>query len=450
MARAKPDSGAGSTAKIDNAVARTGEEARAGREKTRRTLESTTQDADVPARDARARARAQSPLNSIQPSRPRARSAREDGRTGHAVHAHASPTAQAPAEAKETTPTPPASSDRDAWAIPDSVRDRFIQGGRQWYFPDGAPAFRDHGRRLSTPSENTEVITSLIEIARGRGWESITVRGTERFRQEAWKQGTLAGLEVRGYRASEAERAALIRTLSRREKAARPEAFALQPPPGETAAPARARHTGKDARHRPDEPITGTLLDHGAEHYRFDPRADYSYFVRLETPEGKRTIWGTDFQRAFKESLSQPQIGDEVVIQRRGSAPVTVMRRERDREGKVLSETEVDARRHTWSIERADFIAERQRAAEALRDRGRSPQRIVHDYPQLAGTLLQVKAAELAARRFSDSRDRERFVSLVREALADEVARGEPLRPVRLKDPRAHRPAPERAQAPTR
>jgi len=61
-----------------------------------------------------------------------------------------------------------------------------------------------------------------------------------------------------------------------------------------------------------------------------------------------------------------------------------------------------------------------------------------------------VKAAELAARRFSDPRDRERFVSLVREALADEVARGEPLRPVRLKDPRAQRLAPERAQAPTR
>jgi len=301
------------------------------------------------------------------------------------VRVHPSPTPHAPTGATEPAPTPPASSDRDAWAIPDSVRDRFTQNGRQWYFPDGAPAFRDHGRRLSTPSENTEVIASLIEIARARGWESITVRGTERFRQEAWKQGALAGLQVRGYRASEAERRVLIRTLSRREETARPEAFALQPPPDETTAPARARRTGKDARHRRDEAITGTLLDHGAEHYRFDPRADYSYFVRLETPEGKRTIWGTDFQRALKESLSQPQIGDEVVIQRRGSAPVTVTRRERDREGKVLSETEVDARRHTWSIERADFMAERQRAANSLRDYARSPQRIVQDYPQLAG-----------------------------------------------------------------
>ena len=55
------------------------------------------------------------------------------------------------------------------------------------------------------------------------------------------------------------------------------------------------------------------------------------------------------------------------------------------------------------------------------------------------GTYLQVRAAELAARRLRDPEDRERFVSQVRSALADGVARGEPLPPVRLRERTAER-----------
>jgi len=83
-------------------------------------------------------------------------------------------------------------ADTDPWTVPQSVRDRFVQDGHRFYFPDGAPAFRDLGRRLTTPSENTQVIHSLIEIARSRGWTEVSVTGTERFRHEAWRQARLA------------------------------------------------------------------------------------------------------------------------------------------------------------------------------------------------------------------------------------------------------------------
>jgi hypothetical protein len=63
-------------------------------------------------------------------------------------------------------------------------------------------------------------------------------------------------------------------------------------------------------------------------------------------------------------------------------------------------------------------------------------------------------AAQLAARQLRDPQDRERFVSQVRTALADAVARGEPLPPVRLKEKVAvPTPIPEvirREEAPTR
>jgi len=50
-------------------------------------------------------------------------------------------------------------------------------------------------------------------------WSEVTVRGTERFRGEAWRQARLNGLAVRGYQATEAEQRVLVRTLGRRESA---------------------------------------------------------------------------------------------------------------------------------------------------------------------------------------------------------------------------------------
>ena len=44
----------------------------------------------------------------------------------------------------------PASQERSA--IPESVRKRFVQSGKKYFFPDGAPAFVDRGSKLTTQS----------------------------------------------------------------------------------------------------------------------------------------------------------------------------------------------------------------------------------------------------------------------------------------------------------
>src|SRR5687768_6896774 len=48
------------------------------------------------------------------------------------------------------TPAPTAQPD----VIPDTVKERFIQIGSNFFFPDGAEAFTDHGNRITTRSEN--------------------------------------------------------------------------------------------------------------------------------------------------------------------------------------------------------------------------------------------------------------------------------------------------------
>jgi putative DNA primase/helicase len=326
-------------------------------------------------------------------------------------------------------------ADIDPWIVPQSVRDRFVEEGHRFYFPDGAPAFRDRGRRLTTASENTQVIHSLIEIAHSRGWTEITVTGTERFRHDAWRQARLAGLEVRGFRPSEEERAQLIRALGRNlvrssERVDSISVDAMPPAAPPRDIPQRLGATQAEPRER----IAGKLLDHGRDAYRHDPNEDPSYFVRLSTRDGVREIWGKDIERAVTKSLTQPQIGDEVVLQRTGRDAVTVKRQEHDPEGQLRSKN-VEVFRNRWVIEKQSFFEARAAAAHIVRDEDIAAREAVREHPELAGSYLNLRAAELASRALRDPQDRRRFVSQVRSALADDIERGEPLQPVRLREP---------------
>jgi len=400
-----------------------GKESRRDR-KQRAAVEGPARPARDPAADADA--------NTIRPRRWRSRASIAS------VAAEVTTSEPAKPAARESAGLPASSSDSDPWTVPESVRDRFQQKGHRFHFPDGALAFRDHGKKLSTPSENTEVIRSLVEIAKVRGWEEITVAGTETFRRLTWREARLEGLAVRGYRPSEEERSRISQAVQRRKEEG-PDTVAApgQTPPAEVAEPAPSSK-GRD------EKITGKLLDHGRESYRFDPHQEISYFVRLKTPTGERTIWGKDLGRAIEKSLTQPQIGEEVSLLRTGADPVTVKRRERDAQGNLLKESDVAAQRNRWVIERRDFIDEREAAAEVLRDTRIAPKEAVKSHPELAGTYLNLRAAEIAARAMRDPQDQQKFVNLVRGALAESIARGEPLQPVRLREKVARDRAQER------
>src|SRR5579883_2875043 len=420
---------------------------------------------DLPETESATRRRArreEQELNSIRPRRVREPSRSESSAAAPSAAKRASePKAGAESASPAASTAKPLSGagspSANPWALPESVRDRFVQEKRRFYFPDGAAAFRDHGRRLTTASENTEVIHSLVDIARTRGWEEITVAGTERFRREAWRQGRLAGLAVRGYKPTAPERAAMVRSLARQAQGTQLElggtgdAYASNAAVRESAASAPVSKT-PDARGA-GQLIVGKLIDHGRESYRFDPRESMSYFIELGTEEGKRTIWGKDLERAMKQSFTQPQIGDEIAMRRTGADRVTVQRRDRDADGRVISEREVGASRNRWVVEKREFFEARAQVSEVLRDPNIDRRQAVRQHPELIGTYLQLHAAQLAARRIRDPEDREKFVALVRVALADSVARGDPLQPVRLRDRAGRAPErkpPEREPGPAR
>lgn len=345
------------------------------------------------------------------------------------------PTA-APKAAAQPKQSKPAARERQPEArrgVPEDVRRRFVQVKDEYFFPDGAKAFTDRGDKLTTPSENTEVIRSLITIAQSRGWGEVRVQGSERFRREAWAAAQAAGLETRGYKPSEFEQSRLVRSMAKESAAGVPR---VAEPHAEQRDRAKlGQPQDRSARdNRPRGLLVGTLVEHGRAPYRHDRKEAMSYYAKVETSTGERTVWGVDLERAFKESLSKPVAGDLVGLRAVRQEPVTVKARERDAEGKVVRERDLDTVRNRWIVEKREFLQERAAAAETLRDSSIDPKQGARKHPELVGTYLQMHAAEIAAKQLRDPEDQKRFVQKVREALATSVARGDALPPVRLKE----------------
>ncbi len=380
-----------------------------------------------------------------EPEFPPNRAAPEGSRVENSIRPSKKPKKAAKTQGTVAQAPPAKSSTKPANAVPEEIQRRFVQIKNSYYFPDGVRAFTDRGTRLTTGSENTEVIRSLIQIAEARGWGEITVRGTERFRKEAWAAAHTAGIEVRGYRPTEFEQARLVRSLGRERPSP------VQDSIGEGARPELPREPETRAREKREGLLTGRLVDHGRATYHHDPHASMSYFVKLETSRGDRTIWGVDLERAFKESLTKPVAGDEVGLRAVRQDPVKVRRQDRDDAGQV-SERNLETHRNRWIIEKRELFQARAEAARTVRDISVDAKQAVKQHPELVGTYLQVHAAELAAKQIRDPQDRALFVAKVRSALAQGIARGEPLPAVRLRERATERAprAPERQSAPVR
>jgi hypothetical protein len=181
------------------------------------------------------------------------------------------------------------------------------------------------------------------------------------------------------------------------------------------------------ARERDRGLIVGRLLAYGAAPYQFRAAEDPSFFVRLQTQRGERLLWGKDLARAIAAATTQPKIGDMVGARRVGRESVTVVSR--------ASQAEQSVYRNRWIVEKAPFFAERARLARQVRDSQADVRRAVKSQPELLSTYLSLRGAqELADKRFANPADRERFVALVREAMASSIKNGEPLPDVRLRE----------------
>jgi hypothetical protein len=183
-----------------------------------------------------------------------------------------------------------------------------------------------------------------------------------------------------------------------------------------------------------DRLVVGRLESHGPAKYQFRADQSESYYVKVVTNRGVETLWGKDLARALAESRSNPKVGSVIGVRRTGYETFNVAEKRRDEAGRTI-ETRRQIRRNQWIVETPEFFTERAQLARRLRDQQIDARSAVKQSPELASTYLSLRGAkEIAERRIADPKDRERFLKLVREAMATSIKNGEPLPAIRLRD----------------
>ena len=197
--------------------------------------------------------------------------------------------------------------------------------------------------------------------------------------------------------------------------------------------------------------MIGRLVEHGVANYQFRRDENPSYYVKVLTSRGQKVLWGKDLERALIAAETRPKVGELIGARRTGREAVTITARKRDTSGQIIAEEAQLAHRTRWVLEKVQFFAERARLARRVRDEQLDVREAVRAHPELKSTFLSVRAAEeFAAKRIADPKDRDRFMRLVREAVAGSIQKGEPLPAVRLRDRAPTVTEPKTPKAPTR
>ena len=112
----------------------------------------------------------------------------------------------------------PAVMTRDGYAIPEAIASRYVvRDGDFWRFDEKDPGnsdnhkpkFTDKGPRLATGGEDRGTAADMVTVAIAKGWQQVTLKGTEVFRRNMWMEATLAGMKTHGFEPQEQDRAML-------------------------------------------------------------------------------------------------------------------------------------------------------------------------------------------------------------------------------------------------
>ena len=252
---------------------------------------------------------------------------------------------------------------------------------------------------MQSTVDTPAVVKAMVDRAQERGWAAVRIKGAPEFERQAWIAATARGIKAVGYQPTDLDRAAaneererlareggdrgalsggIITRESQREHAvgdrtnpSTPESPIATVDP--LAGPSIARPLTAFLEQRGDAPqdveavvlaasglvrgervYVGRLVDHGADRYKFDPKNDQNYYVKLQTPDGEKTVWGVDLKRAITEG--DIKTGSNVVLEYRGMQPVTVKTKDYDAAGRVVGTHEVEARRNTWFVADLDQL----------------------------------------------------------------------------------------------
>lgn len=291
------------------------------------------------------------------------------------------------------------------------------KGSTEFIYRDGqyqgSVAFVDAGKTLTTTLQDQNTIRSMVEVARAKNWNEVTLSGTEEFKRAAWLEARLNGLEVRGYEA----RAADQQMLQERQQQTRPtNSMAVSSRErNEATAPQRAPSTARkhvdldaltpqeqtvmdgsraflnkkelgpsftdaalkelESKLRGERVYSGELVEHGRAPYKFEPDKDTSYYAVLRNRTGaEQVVWG----KGLENALQQRTNGEQIVLQNIGKKDVVVQEVVRDAEGRAFDRPK-NAQLNEWQATLASDMPQKARLAGLRTDSTVQPSLNVYD-----------------------------------------------------------------------
>lgn len=325
-----------------------------------------------------------------------------------------------------------ANSDKEdkEFLTPESLRKRYIESENKFYFRDeeNKLAFEDKGKRLSTEHNDPEIARSMVELAQGKDWKSIKVKGADEFKRVVWLEASLRGIQVEGFKPNDVDlaklhelrqergaknlnsieqggrererqsersdaikapyeakdRSSLVdeqqRSLSSKQQIAIDTLKTILRERGDSEKAVEMASKIAAERFHNNRVYVGKVLEHGSANYEFDAKNEASYYVKLQTNSGEKLVWGVDLQRAVGDGKAEK--GDDVAIAYQGKRDVTVNVKEKDAEGKLTGKiVETTVPRNTWDVSKLDKVREeaKERLSEAARNTERQPVVNVYD-----------------------------------------------------------------------
>lgn len=282
----------------------------------------------------------------------------------------------------------------------EGLEKQYLKAEDRYHFRDrtGEVAFEAQPKRLVTTHETPGIVSSMVDLAETRGWETLKLAGTEDFRREAWLQASLRGLDVTGFSPNKLDKVRLDEMRSefgpnrdRRNTIAQGQDHPKEKDHAEFPQfnePARsegrpALSEGQDAvlaalgkamraRGDSDQAIAaatelagqklgkgrvhvGKLTETGMAPYQDKAGEVQSHYVVLEDDAGRRQkIWGADLPRAIEDA--QAAKGEQIALAFRGQKAVTVTVRVPSEDGKGVRLEKREVERNAWEAVRLDRL----------------------------------------------------------------------------------------------
>jgi hypothetical protein len=273
------------------------------------------------------------------------------------------------------------------------LKSQYLLAENKFYFRDNTKtlAFEDAGKKVTTDHESPEVIRSMLELSKAKGWSEVKLNGTDTFKRRAWVEAELLGVKTQGYMPDDFDRNELAQrqataTQDGPQKNSIIQAIApavstsIEAPADAPEAPAnelasrygtrlakelqkalarQGHDAGSEETNQALDHVAGLatsprafvgkLLDHGPAPYEFKENGTPNYFVKIETPYGEKTVWGVDIPRALSSGQGSPiTTGDDILLAFQGSKPVTV-------HNELTGET-IQSHRNTWYADKVSDL----------------------------------------------------------------------------------------------